>query len=154
SILRQKKTTYEFVSKQSIVGPQPSVARIWFYVSAPESSIPYICEVGATAPTDGKAKGKGKEKSAGCVVSFPIKSLYRLDQPLALSALKQRFGLKSAPREGTILPVPTSMLEAAPWQTQHLVWTLRTQSANPAAALAVAQKQVGKKAEVKRKAWR
>ncbi|KAL0578866.1 hypothetical protein V5O48_003146 [Marasmius crinis-equi] len=152
-ILCQKKTMYEFMSKQS-TSPLPSFDRVWFYVTAPESSISYVCNVGTTAPTDGRTKGKGKTKTSDCTISFPIESLYRLRQPLALSALKQRFGFKSAPRVGTILPVPTSMLEAVPWQTQHLVWPLRTQSSDPAAKSVVARKQVEKKADVKRKAWR
>ncbi|KAL0569546.1 hypothetical protein V5O48_012420, partial [Marasmius crinis-equi] len=150
TILCQKSTPYEFQSNQS-TSPPPSFNRVWFYVAAPESSISYV---GTTAPTDGKTKEKGKTKASDCTISFPIESLYRLRQPLTFSTLKQRFGIKSAPRVGTILPVPTSMLEAVPWQTQHLVWPLRTQSSGPAAKSVVARKQVEKKAEVKRKAWR
>ncbi|KAL0569967.1 hypothetical protein V5O48_011985 [Marasmius crinis-equi] len=113
SILRQEKTTNEFVCKQSI-GPPLSVARVWFYVTAPEFSlIVYICEVGTMMTADVKTKGKG---------------------------------LKSAPREGTILPVPTSMLEAIPWHMQQLVWSLRSETPTPAAGAG------GEKARMKRKA--
>ncbi|KAL0572645.1 hypothetical protein V5O48_009319 [Marasmius crinis-equi] len=152
-IICQEGTTYKFQSNQS-TSPPPSFNRVWFYVTAPESRISYVCNVGTMVPTDRKTKGKGRKETSDCTISFPIESLYRLRQPLALSALKQRFGFKSAPRVGTILPVPMSMLEVVPWQTQELVWPLQTQSSDPAAAFAVPQKQVRKKAEVKRKAWR
>ncbi|KAL0565925.1 hypothetical protein V5O48_016094 [Marasmius crinis-equi] len=138
-ILRQEKTTYEFVSKRS-TSPPPSVNRIWFYVNAPEFSLlSYICEVGTMTVTDRRAGDKD------CVISFPITSFYRLHQPLALFTLQQQFGLDSAPREGTMVPVPTSLLEAVPWYTQQLVWSLTQASISAAEA-------VGKKAWMKRKA--
>ncbi|KAL0575792.1 hypothetical protein V5O48_006170 [Marasmius crinis-equi] len=143
-ILHQKKTTYEFVSKRS-ASPPPSFNRVWFYVTAPESSISYVCNVGTTAPADGETKGKGKKKTSDCTISFPIESLYRLHQPLALSTLKRLFGFKSAPRGGTMLPVPTTMLEAIPWHSQQLVWSL-TQAPISAAEAA------GMKVRMKRKA--
>ncbi|KAL0577378.1 hypothetical protein V5O48_004595 [Marasmius crinis-equi] len=146
SILDQKTTTYEFVFRQSI-NLLLFVERIWFYVTVPEFSLVlYICEVGAMKTTDEETEGKVKKKISDCTVSFLITSLYQLHQPLALSTLEQQYGLKTAPREGTILPVPMSMLEAVPWHAQQLVWTLQTQVLIPPAGAS------GKKAQMKRKA--
>ncbi|KAL0568254.1 hypothetical protein V5O48_013738 [Marasmius crinis-equi] len=143
SILRQEKTTYELVSKRS-TSPPTSVRRIWFYVTAPESSISYICEVGTMTTTEGKTKRK-KRKTSDCVASFPITRFYRLHQPLALPTLKRLFRFKSAPRGGTMLRAPTTMLDAKLWYIQELIWS-STQAPIPAAEAA------GKKARMKRKA--
>ncbi|KAL0563442.1 hypothetical protein V5O48_018625, partial [Marasmius crinis-equi] len=143
SILYQERITFEFVSKR-LTSPPPSVNRIWFYVNAPEFSlISYICEVGTMTTTDRKTTGK--KKTSDRAVSFSIRSCYRLYQPLALYTLEQQFGLKSVPREGMMVPVPTSLLEAVPWHTQQLVWRLTHAPISVAGA-------AGIKARMKRKA--
>ena len=109
SIIQREKTFYECRPPTPII----FVKRIWFYLTAPESSISYICEVDNDPTTTLK----------GSTLKVTLTSLYRLHQPVPLAVLRKEFGLKTAPRGSLV--TPPKLMENVTWQAQQLVWTTR-----------------------------
>ncbi|KDR70139.1 hypothetical protein GALMADRAFT_254978 [Galerina marginata CBS 339.88] len=75
-----------------------TVERMWFYVSSPDSTLRYIATIG-----HGKSPGEIEDEeglgnadfNAGLKVSkygYEIKELYQLNEPLALTEMKERYG--------------------------------------------------------------
>ncbi|KAK1219420.1 hypothetical protein PQX77_017854 [Marasmius sp. AFHP31] len=163
-IIRREKTNHECRPSSGGPGLDPMmVQRVWFYVTAPESSISYVCEArfeggeeGGASSKAANAKSKGKTKTKNQnndsdTLKLSLTSLYRLHQPLPFAILKKEFGIKSAPR-GPAMATPQSLMDKVTWQAQQLVWTTRprvTTQARPTDGQALAPKK--RIASVKRK---
>lgn len=105
---------------------KPSVKRIWFYRTAPHSSIEYVCEIAPAAtrsPGDAPLEENGlgnKEFNArhsdwdGYDYAYRILSVYHLEQAITLQDLKREYGIGSAPRG--LVYVPTALSERINWQ--------------------------------------
>ncbi|KAL0070078.1 hypothetical protein AAF712_002975 [Marasmius tenuissimus] len=163
-IIRREKTNHECRPPSGGPGFDPMmVQRIWFYVTAPESNISYICEArfeggeegrASRRVTDAKSKGKTKMKNQNDdsdALKFSVISFYRLHQPLPFAVLKKQFGIKSTPR-GPAMAAPQSLMDKVTWQAQQLVWTTRprvtTQTKPPDGQALAPRKRI---ASVKRK---
>lgn len=109
--------TYEF-RKTRI---RPSVKRIWFYLTSPHSCIKYICEIDPArtrnpgdepleeGPLGNKEFNERHREWDGYDFAYKIKSVYELRSPITLKDMKEKYGLKSAPR--SIVFVKADMLE-------------------------------------------
>ena len=87
-----------------------SVLRIWFYRTAPHSSIEYICVIlpaKTRNPGDpaleedglGNKEFNTRDKAwEGYDYAYEIMAVYKLDNPITLNALKDVHGWNSAPR--------------------------------------------------------
>lgn len=86
------------------------IKRVWFYVTAPESRISYICEINSARtrtsedeplPLNGIGNKEFNERHSGWDgydYAYEIKYVYELRKPLTLAMLKEHCGLKGAPR--------------------------------------------------------
>jgi predicted transcriptional regulator len=109
----QGTKTYEFRKYRL----KPSIKRIWFYRTAPHSSIEYVCEILPAAtrnPGDAPLEENGlgnREFNArhtdwdGYDYAYKILSVYHLERPITLSRLKKEYGVGSAPRGPVYVPV-------------------------------------------------
>jgi predicted transcriptional regulator len=106
-----------------------SVGRIWFYRTAPHSTIEYICEI-LPAKTRNLGDSPLEEDSLGNKefntrhkdwegydFAYRILSDYKLDTPITLNDLRIHHGIRSAPR-GPVY-VPQSLTEHVDWQIQR-----------------------------------
>jgi hypothetical protein len=109
-----------------------SVRRIWFYTSAPVSSIHYVARISAgkvpgQVPEDG---GIGNEDfNAGNKVSkygYEILELWKLVQPISLQQAKLRGYLKGPPQKYCWLPI--AVLESSPLEKQDNIFTTGVQA--------------------------
>ena len=119
--------TYEF-RKYCL---KPSVKRIWFYSTAPQSSIEYLCEIlPATTRNPGdlplEENGLGNKEFNtrhkdwdGYDFAYKILSVRRIEEPITLKNLKDDHGMKSAP-QGMVY-TPLSLMELVDWQKQSKV---------------------------------
>lgn len=124
--------TYEFRKYRM----QPSVKRIWFYRTAPHSSITHVCEVlPARTRNEGDVRleedGIGNsefnarhEDWEGCGYAYGIVSVYELRKPIGLEELGTRYGIKMAPRGRIYLP--EQIVKDVPWDQQILVLDRRS----------------------------
>ncbi|KAK7043168.1 hypothetical protein VNI00_008522 [Paramarasmius palmivorus] len=87
----------------------PDVKRIWFYLTAPYSCIAYICEIDHITPMESR-------------FSCTLKSIWRMRKSVELREMKERYGIKVAPRG--LVYVPTCIVDAHPWRDQQCLWTL------------------------------
>ena len=106
-----------------------SVQRIWFYRTAPYSSIEYICEISPARtrnPGDttlvedglGNREFNSRDKDwEGYDFAYKILSIYKLDKPITLKELRTTYGFKSAPR-GQVY-VALSLSKGVDWQAQE-----------------------------------
>jgi hypothetical protein len=102
-----------------------SVKRIWFYRTAPHSSIKYICEilpaqtrnVGDALPEengiDNKEYNEHHKDWDEYDYAHKITSGYRLDEPLTLDKLQSMYEMTFAPQG--LVYVPSSILEDFRW---------------------------------------
>lgn len=112
-------------------GLPTTVKRIWFYQTAPQSSITHICE---TLPCIDRKTGDAKLTEDGrgnkeyndqhkdfedYDYAYKILSVYEIKEPLTLQRLMDEFGMKSAPRGFTY--VRADMAKAVPLQSQTKV---------------------------------
>lgn len=105
-----------------------SVERIWFYSTAPKSSIQYVCEIMPAQtrnPGDSALEEDGlgnKEFNTrhpdweGYDFAYKILSVYKLEKPVTLNDLRISHAFESAPRGLTY--TPPSLLELVEWQKQ------------------------------------
>jgi predicted transcriptional regulator len=116
--------TYEF-RKYCL---RQSIRRIWFYRTAPYSSLDYVCEM-LPARTRNlgdqplKEEGLGNKEFntrhkdwEGDDFAYKILSVYKLRTPIPLSELKSTHGFKGAPRG--LVYTPQSLLESVDWEQQ------------------------------------
>jgi hypothetical protein len=118
------KKSYEFRSYRL----QQTVKRIWFYRVAPHSRIEYVCEIEpAVSRKDGDPKlpedGLGNKEFNEFHkdwdrndFAYKILSVYQLDEPISLAALKKDYGVGGAPQR--MVYTPASLLDSVPWQKQ------------------------------------
>jgi predicted transcriptional regulator len=118
------KKTYEFRKYRL----EQSVKRIWFYSTAPQSSIDYICEIlpaKTRSPGDlplaedgiGNREFNTRHKDwEGYDFAYKILSVYKIKNPITLNDLKDNHGMSSAPRG--LIYAPSSLLECVEWQNQ------------------------------------
>lgn len=116
--------TYEF-RKYCL---KQSIERIWFYRTAPYSSIEYICEIlpaKTRNPGDlaleedgiGNKEFNTRHKDwEGYDFAYKILSVYKLDMPITLKDLKNDHGIRSAPRG--LVYAPPSLMALVQWQKQ------------------------------------
>ena len=110
---------------------KPSVKRIWFYRTAPYSSIAHICEI-LTARTrnagdppleeDGMGNREFNNKAKdyeGYDFAYKILSVYEIEKPLLLKDLMSRYGMKSAPRGMVYLP--KAIFDDLVWDKQRRI---------------------------------
>ncbi|KAI4266922.1 MAG: hypothetical protein L6R38_008470 [Xanthoria sp. 2 TBL-2021] len=115
--------TYEF--RKYLL--KPSVQRIWFYRTAPHSSIEYVCNIlpaktrnPADAPLEENGLGNQEFNSRhndwkGYDYAYKILSVYHLNKPITLNDLKVTHNMKAAPRG--LVYTPSSMTELR-WQSE------------------------------------
>ena len=108
-----------------------SVKRIWFYRTAPHSSITHICEIlPARARNAGdpalKENDLGNEEfntrhkdSEGYDFAYKIISVYAIKKPLSLSNIREFHGFKSAPRG--LVYLPNSISRQIDWREQKRI---------------------------------
>lgn len=113
-----------------------TVARIWFYLSAPFSHIAYVCEVlpaRGRGPEDDPLLGDGvgnkefnerHEDWEKYNYAYPVQSVYKLATPISLRELKETYGMKGAPRSAVY--APETLLLAVRWHDQECVWSAKT----------------------------
>ncbi|KAF8862671.1 hypothetical protein BDZ45DRAFT_616615 [Acephala macrosclerotiorum] len=117
--------TYEF-RKHCL---EKSIKHIWFYRTAPYSSIEYVCEIlqaKTRNPGDlpleenglGNKEFNTKHKDwEGYDFAYKILSVYKTDKPITLDDLKNDHGMESAPRG--LVYTPQSIMELVEWQKQR-----------------------------------
>jgi hypothetical protein len=122
-ITREK--TYEF---RKYCLPS-SVKRIWFYSTAPQSRIEYVCEIlpaRTRNPGDAALEEDGvgnrefntrHEDWEGYDFAYKILSVYRLEHPVTMDVLRNDHGLSSAPKG--VVYAPASLLELVEWEKQR-----------------------------------
>lgn len=107
---------------------KPSVKRVWFYLTAPSSSIKYVCEIG---PARTRNPGD-KPLDEDCVgnkefnenhkdwerydFAYQILSIYELTEPITLVNMRDRYGMRSAPRG--MMYVPEVLVKDVAWDKQ------------------------------------
>ncbi|KZT19413.1 hypothetical protein NEOLEDRAFT_969146 [Neolentinus lepideus HHB14362 ss-1] len=126
-IIRKEKN-YEF--RRYFINP--SVKRIWFYLTAPFSHIAYICEIDPARTRkagdellleDGLGNKEFNERHAdwtGYDYAYRVRSVRRIAEPVALQMMRDVYGMKSAPR--SLVYAPPKLLRDLQWMEQTLVW--------------------------------
>lgn len=111
---------------------ESSVKRVWFYRTAPHSSVEFVCEILPAAtrkPGDTPLEENGlgnrefntRHKDwSGYDFAYKIQSVYHLDSPVTLAQLRREHGIKSAPR-GPVY-VPMSLLRVVKWHEHKKIW--------------------------------
>ena len=109
-----------------------SVQRIWFYRTAPHSSISHVCEISPArtrspgdAPLPDHGLGNREYNTrhrdwGGYDYAYEILSVYRLAHPLTLARLRAEHGMKSAPRG--LVYTPASITESLDWRREEKLW--------------------------------
>lgn len=108
---------------------KPSVKRIWFYRTAPHSSITHVCEI-LPAQTRNTGDPPLEENGLGNVefntrqkdwegydYAYKITSIYAINNPLPLADAMTYHGFKSAPRG--LVYLPTSINRQVNWRKQN-----------------------------------
>ena len=125
-IVRGEKT-YEF--RRYLIST--SVKRIWFYLNAPLSHIGYICEIDSARtrnpgdeplPEDGLGNKEYNSRHKDCDrydFAYRVKSIWRIQEPITLAVMKEKFRIKIAPRG--LIYVPLKMSLEVPWEDQERV---------------------------------
>ncbi|KAF5369533.1 hypothetical protein D9758_002792 [Tetrapyrgos nigripes] len=110
-----------------------SVKRIWFYLNAPHSAVVYICDIDPARarnpgddplPEDGLGNRKFNTRHPDWDrydFAYKVRSVRKLTAPLHLKEMKERFGMKGAPR--SLVYVPSEVLEKVKPEEQELLWT-------------------------------
>lgn len=111
---------------------KPSVKRVWFYRTAPYSSIEFICEILPAAkrklcdaPLEENGLGNWEFNTRhkewdGYDFAYKIESVYHLDCPVTLAQLRKDYAMKSAPR-GPVY-VPMSLVKEVKWHEHKKIW--------------------------------
>ena len=98
--------TYEFRKYRL----SQNIKRVWFYVTAPESRISHICDIGVARtrspgdpplPCTGLGNKEYNDRHPdwdGYDYAYEIETVYQLAVPLELKAMKEKYGWKGAPR--------------------------------------------------------
>lgn len=112
--------TYEFRKYRL----NSSVQRVWLYVTAPASRIEYVCEIDPVRtrnegdellPLDGVGNREFNERHSdweGYDYAYGIVSVWR--NPIGLEEMRERYGIRSAPRG--LVYLPKAVAEDADWR--------------------------------------
>lgn len=107
------------------------VKRIWFYRTAPHSSITHVCETlpartrnpgDAPLPEDGLGNVEFNTRHqdwAGYDFAYKMVTVRELRKPITLNEMKEKHGFKLAPRGFVYLP--KSISDCHDWKEQKLV---------------------------------
>jgi len=88
----------------------PTIKRVWFYVTAPESRISHICEISEAKTREERDEplletGRGNKEFnerhpdwEGSDFAYEVKRVWELRKKLTLKELKGEYGFKAAPR--------------------------------------------------------
>lgn len=110
---------------------KPSIERIWFYRTAPHSSITHICETQPARtrnPGDmpleedglGNAEYNRRDKDwDGYDFAYFMLTVYELRRPIPLEEMRNKYEFNSAPRG--LVYLPKSISNKIDWQEQKLV---------------------------------
>lgn len=111
---------------------KPSVQRIWFYRTAPHSSITHICETLPAQtrnnlldrPLDEDGLGNAEFNNRhpdweGYDFAYKMVSVYALRKAISLREMRESFGFRAAPRGPVYLP--RSIARSVDWREQELV---------------------------------
>jgi predicted transcriptional regulator len=110
---------------------QPSVQRVWFYLTAPFSHVAYICEIDRARTRkegddplieDGLGNREFNQRHPdwnNYDFAYRVRSVYRLRRPVALQELKSHYGMKGAPRG--LVYVPGKLMEDIAWGDQERI---------------------------------
>jgi predicted transcriptional regulator len=110
---------------------RPSVKRIWFYRTAPHSSITHVCETlpaQTRHPGDppleenglGNAEFNNRHKDwDGYDFAYKMVTVCELRQPITLKEMKEKHGFKLAPRG--LVYLPKSISDSVDLNQQNLV---------------------------------
>lgn len=110
---------------------KPSVKRVWFYRTAPHSSIAHICEIKSAhtrnpgdAPLEEDGLGNREFNTRhkdweGYDFAYKILSVYVIEKPLSLKEMNSKYGLTAAPRG--LVYLPKSIAEHIDWRKQRKV---------------------------------
>ncbi|OAT11208.1 hypothetical protein BDBG_06151 [Blastomyces gilchristii SLH14081] len=113
---------------------KPCVKRIWFYRTAPHSSITHVCETlpartrnPEDLPLDedglGNIEFNTRHKDwEGYDFAYEMVTVYELRQPISLKEMKEKHGFKSAPRG--LVYLQKSISNSVNWKQQKLVRNL------------------------------
>ncbi|KAF7366704.1 hypothetical protein MSAN_00928500 [Mycena sanguinolenta] len=128
NIVRQEKN-FEFRRYRI----SDSVQRIWFYLNAPFSHVAYICEIDPARtrnsgdpplPEDGIGNAEFNTERGGewerYDYAYRIRSVWRIKEPIGLKTMKEKYGVKGAPR--ALVYVPELMASEVVWDQQECVW--------------------------------
>lgn len=107
---------------------KPSVQRIWFYRTAPHSSLDYVCEIEpalARGPGCPKLENDGignsefndyeNELDTSYNFAYKITSIRKIDQPISSKELKTKYGV--SPPQGMIY-TPQAIKNDIDWLQQ------------------------------------
>ncbi|EJD55288.1 hypothetical protein AURDEDRAFT_49906 [Auricularia subglabra TFB-10046 SS5] len=131
----QRMKTYEFRRYRI----RASVQRVWFYLNAPASAIAYVCEIDpartrnkgdAPLPEDGRGNREFNTRHKDWDrydFAYRIRSVRKLDPPLTIAIMKQKYEFKMAPRGMVFLPEQIAL--DVPWRDQELLWTTMDETA-------------------------
>ena len=109
----------------------PSVKRIWFYLNSPLSHIGYSCELDIARtrnpgdeplPEDGLGNKEYNSHHKDCHrydFAYLVKSVWRIQEPITLAVMKEKFGFKIAHRG--LIYVPPKMAVEVPREDQERV---------------------------------
>ncbi|KAH6994997.1 PUA-like domain-containing protein [Ilyonectria destructans] len=107
------------------------IKRIWFYRTAPHSSITHVCETlpaqtrnPGDKPIDEDGLGNVEFNTRhkdwdGYDFAYKIVSVYELRQPISLEMMRAEFGFKSAPRG--LVYLPKEIFNSVNWKQQKLL---------------------------------
>lgn len=110
---------------------KPSVKRIWFYRTAPHSSITHVCETQPARtrnpgdpPIEDDGLGNAEFNSRhedwdGWDFAYRIVAVWELWRPITLGEMKEVHGLRLAPRG--LVYLPASIDSSVDWGQQRLV---------------------------------
>ncbi|KAJ7355740.1 hypothetical protein DFH08DRAFT_912616 [Mycena albidolilacea] len=131
-----KRKTYEF-RRYHI---SPSVKRIWFYLNAPHSSVRYICDIepartrkfddsDAPLPEDGLGNKEFNTFHADWDkydFAYRILAVREIPLGISLKVMKDRYGMKAAPRG--LVYVPSAMTKDFPLREQKFLWAVEEET--------------------------
>ncbi|KAJ5137037.1 hypothetical protein N7448_005591 [Penicillium atrosanguineum] len=109
---------------------KPEVKRIWFYRTAPHSSITHVCETllaqtrnpnDVPLEEDGLGNAEFNNKHVdwnGFDFAYKMVSVYELLRPISFEMMKETYGFKAAPRG--LVYLPKTIRDTVDWKQQKL----------------------------------
>lgn len=120
---------------------KPSIRRIWFYRTAPHSSITHVCEIlpaHTRNPGDAALEENGLGNAEfnsrhpdwdGYDFAYKILSVWELIEPIPLATMRSTYGFRSAPRG--LVYLPKQVEEQVSWSRQKKILDNRKKKTKP-----------------------